>query len=221
MEAPKEEKKRKTKRRIIFSIIFLLLIHIILNLIQVSFVEEKTVPIQSKSANSLEDEKPRVTTQRICERSPYKWNYSWEGYSDSQEEFVSPRYRLYNFEGRSGTFHVQFFFFDESEHQFDDFAGKEYENVKNILSSKIRIKSENIIVFLDANDNRLIVPVVKKPDASKVYWTYGIVTVPSIQRCINVEVNDIEKETSHELNYQNSTKKVKETISMSLWDYLV
>ena len=219
----KPEKKRRMKRNIIFFIIILLAVHIILLLIRIPIVTKETVEVSVMNSSSDIEEIPRAATKQQCEKTAYLWNYTWEGYDESKEGYVSPRYKLYNYEDRSGTFYVQFIFFDQSEHSFSDYQDMDYEKAKNTLPwSEVRMKSENLSVFLNKRDSRLIVATVKKADAKKAYWTYGIVTAPKISKCINIEVDTLENQTSnHHFEYINLTREMTHKEYARLWDIIV
>lgn len=162
-------------------ILTILIIHVLLNVIRIPLTTETLVSV---SGNASYDESTEEKTERQCFTKEHEWNFEWEGYNDVGIQSISPKIRLYNAEDRSGTYHLQFGFFDQSKYNFERFREKKYDTVRDILPwSSASMYSENITVPIGANEDRLITSFTPKPDPGGIYWVYALITAPSYNKC--------------------------------------
>ncbi|HLG23525.1 MAG TPA: hypothetical protein VI564_01185 [Candidatus Nanoarchaeia archaeon] len=216
------ENRKRRKQLIILCLIILIVIHIILNLIKISYTEtavvEVTEPYESETNKNLGD----LKSVDRCYKSDYVWNYTWEGYSDNENQKIVPRFRLYNYELLPGNYYIEFGFFDESIHHYARYQGIDYEKVKDELPwNEASMQSENLTVYMEAGQSKLITASVSRKDPKVTYWTYALVTVPKRTICEKILVKDNSTKTKTETKYRTVEKEQDVTTRITLWQWLM
>jgi len=222
MEEKEVEKKESKRKRIIIFIIVLILIHIFLNLIKVpiqvteNYTEE--VPYQAiENYTSLEP----VNAEQ-CYTTEFNYRYDWDGWNPEQEGYISPRFRLYNLENRTGEFTVYFAFFDQDEHRYEDYQGKDYAFVREQLPwDKAAMYSSKASYGLSHNENVLITIFTKKKDPDASYWAYADITAPTKVDCESEEIYEYITRNRSVTKYRTEDKTRKTTKYLTLWQLLM
>jgi len=213
-----KENRHKIKRFLLLIAIILLIVHIILNLIEVTIEVNQPELITTETKVPIFDSSG---SKRTCSYIPFQWNYAWDLFDSSRPQEITANFRLYNVELEDGTFYVQFGFFDESKYKFADFEDKDYEDVTDILPwSVASMHSPNQSIYLKAEDNRLYSFTVQKKDIGKTYWVYALVTPPMRRSCLEFSVIG-SNETKYELKKETRLINVKREQSVTLWELFV
>ncbi len=167
--------------------------------------------------DTTETEVSEPIFERRCSLNQYQYSHDWQGWDNTNPQYAAPVLQIINLENISGWYSITFILFDQDDHPFDRYEGKDYEDVRDELPlEKAAMVSEVLPVFLKANEGKEIIHPLKKTNPDRTYWAYAFISPPNRTICTT------------EVSYQNATEKLSAstakqqvvTTYVSIWEYL-
>jgi len=224
MENSEQRKKKRSKLiKLLPLIIFLILIiYIILNIIKIPLSSEETSTQGKPYESNQISEEPRLTKTQQCYLKNFSWSWAWQGWANLENDYISPYFWIINFEDKSGSFDIQFAFFDNTEHPFDRFRGRGYNDFKDEISEDdVAMRSQVLTVTLNPGENRTITIPTRKPNPDHAYWALADVKEPEPYEVCTSETTEEELTKNQTVITHKETDKIKVVEeSISLWDFL-
>ena len=217
------KEKSKKKRLLLLALLLLFVIYITLKFVKIPTTSELKITGEVPYETSQISEEPKQTRAKQCYMQEFNWAYTWQGWADLEEDYISPNFFIINYEDKVENFDIRFAFFDNTEHPYDLYRGFEYEDFKHELSGDdAKMHSKWITITLGPKENRTITIPTKAPNPDHTYWALvDVEAPPPYEVCVSEKIEEeelIKTQTVTAQKEEEETKVVKE--SVSLWDWL-
>lgn len=148
-----------------------------------------------------------------CVTRNFSYSYSWEGWITENPDYTTPYLELINYENETGTYIVQFAFFDSSIYPYSIYKDTITWNDATMYSIE-----ENIT--LEALGSKMITIPTAKLDRDATYWAIGDIKAPVIADCgKNVKYKTVIKNQTI-TQFRTVEKYDLVTKKISVWQYL-
>ena len=173
------DEKQPRYRKWILLIILLLIIHLILLLVKVPVKADKEVmkevPYNSTEIYYLQEKQTVIE----CSNISYQWDYSWLEWQPEKDNMISPTLEIQNKDKNPGEFIVYFAFFNNAVYDYENYKGKNYEEVRSRLPwNSASMYSRKEIVYLNPGEKRQVVIYTEKAQTTGIYWSYAVTESP-------------------------------------------
>lgn len=129
----------------------------------------------------------RLETQ--CQNIPFSWSDEWLGWEPATQGMITPIYLLQNEEQESGTFEVQFGFFNEELYPYELYEGIPYDQVRDKLPWHLAtMHSKRVEIRLGGGQGRTVILPTYNVDPSASLWVYPDIVPPNKTTCINKRI---------------------------------
>jgi hypothetical protein len=200
-------------RAIFISVFIILLIFVLLHVIKVPVQDVKMttelMPYVVLDYYTAQEE----IADRNCISRNFSYSYEWQGWSEDDSEFITPYIEIFNYEGESGKFAVQFAFFDA-----DEFP---YQAVKDTITwDQATMYSREEYVTVKPHGSNLISIPTKKIRQGEDYWAIGDIKPPVVVECAEPKLRTVIKNRTIAKNKTVERTEFVES-KISLWKFLL
>lgn len=201
-------------KAIAYVLLVIIIVFIILNLIKIP-ISDRNISTELKPYVVLDyyTAQEKAVNDGNCVARNFSYSYSWGGWYNEDEDFTTPYLEIINYENQSGTYIVQFAFFDENEYPYVLYK-------ENIKWEDASIYSDEKNVLLKPNGRNMVSIPTPKPKIDTTYWAIGDIKAPVLYDCgENVEYKTVVKNRTV-TEYQEIEKVDTVVKKISIWNYL-
>lgn len=208
-----EKKNRINYKAITVALFTIIVVFFLLNIIRVPIAEEQiSTELKPYVVLDYYTAQEKIANGTCVSRN-FSYSYSWEGWDSGNDDFTTPYLEIINYENQTGTYLIQFAFYDESKYPYNL-----YKN--SITLEDATMYSEERNITLKPRGRNIISIPTLKPDRDASYWAIGDIKAPVLFDCgNNVQYKTVVKNRTITKN-KTFEKSELVTKKLSIWDYI-